>query len=155
MALRTSCPCGHSGLRGRVGVWQTDIYFYAWKYKKKPTEKCLWIVSQFALQNEMQITTALSALPLGSQNLFWFEAFFYLYNYHKITLPKAQKFFSSEIFRVSFFACPDYSFSLLFPVLFFIFLIYLLNHAIQSTYNAKTMSPSVCCAPAAQKTNNL
>lgn len=75
-----------------------------------------------------------------------------------MTPPKAQQFFSSEIFRVSFFACPDYSFSLLFPVLFFIFLIYLLNHAIQSTYNAKTMSPSVCCAPAAQKNkfvNNL
>jgi len=43
---------------------------------KKNPEKCLWIVSQFALQNEMQITTALSVLPLGSQNMFWFEAFF-------------------------------------------------------------------------------
>lgn len=62
---------------GQMGVWQTDIHFYAWKYKKH-AEKCLWIVSQFALQNEMQITTALSVLPLGSQNLFWFEAFLFI-----------------------------------------------------------------------------
>ena len=135
---------------GRVGVWQTDIYFYAWKYKKKSWEvfvDCLPIC--ITKWNANNYCTVCVTFRISEYVLVW--SIFYLYNYHKITPPKAQQFFSSEIFRVSFFACPDYSFSLLFPVLFFIFLIYLLNHAIQSTYNAKTMSPSVCCAPAAQK----
>lgn len=100
----------------------------------------------------MQISTALSVLPFRIQNLFWFEAFFDLYNYHKITPPKTPTVsFPVKFSEFPFLLVLITHFLFLFPVLFFIFLIYLLNHAIQSTYNAKTMSPSVCCAPAAQK----
>lgn len=91
MARRRSCP-GFSG-RPQEAEWVygklTSISVPGNTKKKKHPEKCLWIVSQFALQKEMQITTALSVLPLGSQNLFWFEAFFNLYNYHKNNTPKS------------------------------------------------------------------
>lgn len=89
MAWRRSCPCSSGQPQEAEWVYgKLTSISVPGNTKKKHPEKCLWIVSQFALQKEMQITTALSVLPLGSQNLFWFEAFFNLYNYHKNNTPQ-------------------------------------------------------------------
>lgn len=142
-------------LGGWGGVWQTDIYFYAWKYKKPSWEvfvNCLQIcITNWNANNNCTVcvTSRISESVLV-------RSIFYFWSSHKITSPIAQRvFFPVKFFRVSFLLVLITHFLFCFLFLFLIFLIYLLNHAIQSTYNAKTMSPSVCCAPAAQKNIKL
>lgn len=143
---------------GPMGVRKTDIYFCAWKYKKRH-EKCLWIVSRFALQKEMQITTALSVLPLGSQNLFWFEAFFNLYNCHKNNTPKSPTVFFQWNFQ-SFLFCLSWLLIFSFVSCFVLYFPYLPAESrhpinIQCENHVSVCMLCTCCSKKNKFVNNL
>lgn len=116
VGLRERCPCGHSRPWEAEWVFSKLTSISAWKYKKPSWEvfvNCLQIcITNWNANNNCTVcvTSRISKSVLVPSS-------FYFWSSHKITpSPVAQQFFSSEIFQNFLFACPDYSFSLLFPV---------------------------------------
>lgn len=79
-------------LGGWGGVWQTDIYFYAWKYKK-PSWKVFVNCLQICITNWNANNNCTVCVTSRISESVLVRSIFYFWSSHKITSPIAQRVF--------------------------------------------------------------